>query len=128
MRKLLALLAFVGTPALAQELDCSNAVTQQQMNACAVQGYEAADGDLNLAYQLARSASKEMDQYLQGDETPGAIMLRDAQRAWIKYRDLACAHEATLVRGGSMEALISPSKLGILVIEISYPLIAFMKK
>ena len=33
-------------------------------------------------------------------------MLRDAQRAWITYRDLACAAESTLVRGGSMEPLM----------------------
>ncbi|MGR3837196.1 MAG: lysozyme inhibitor LprI family protein [Cognatishimia sp.] len=90
----------------AQEVDCNNAMTQMDMNFCAAQSYGYADEDLNLAYQLARAQAKQMDEYLQEGEVPSATMLRDAQRAWITFRDLACDVESTLVRGGSMQPLI----------------------
>ena len=81
-------------------------MTQMDMNFCAAQSYGYADEDLNLAYQLARAQAKQMDEYLQEGEVPAATMLRDAQRAWITFRDLACDVESTLVRGGSMQPLI----------------------
>lgn len=106
MRKILFIMGFLATPLAAQEVDCNNAMTQQEMNFCAAQFYGYADEDLNLAYKLAMSQAKEMDRYIAADERPAATMLRDAQRAWITYRDLACAAESTLVRGGSMEPLM----------------------
>jgi uncharacterized protein YecT (DUF1311 family) len=104
-RYLVALLS-MAAPLSAQEVDCNNAMTQMDMNFCAAQSYGYADEDLNLAYQLARAQAKQMDEYLQEGEVPAATMLRDAQRAWITFRDLACEVESTLVRGGSMQPLI----------------------
>lgn len=106
MRKLLFLFAVLAGPLAAQDIDCTDAQNQREMNFCAAQSYQYADEDLNLAYKLAIAQAKEMDQYIAADETPAATMLRDAQRAWITYRDLACAAESTLVRGGTMEPLI----------------------
>ena len=41
--------------AAAQDVDCSDGgTTQLAMNICSYQAYQAADEDLNLAYQLAR--------------------------------------------------------------------------
>ncbi|NQY61227.1 lysozyme inhibitor LprI family protein [Cognatishimia sp.] len=106
MRKILIALGLLASPLAAQEVDCANATTQMEMNFCAAQFYGYADEDLNLAYKLAMAQAKEMDKYIAADELPSATMLRDAQRAWITYRDLACAAESTLVRGGSMEPLM----------------------
>ncbi|MGR3814453.1 MAG: lysozyme inhibitor LprI family protein [Cognatishimia activa] len=106
MRKILITLGLLASPLVAQEVDCTNATNQMEMNFCAAQFYGYADEDLNLAYKLAMAQAKEMDKYIAADELPSATMLRDAQRAWITYRDLACAAESTLVRGGSMEPLM----------------------
>ena len=49
----LTVLACLSLPAAAQEADCDAAVTQQDMNQCAYADWEAADADLNSAYQAA---------------------------------------------------------------------------
>lgn len=110
-RLILPLLMALAGPAAADTLDCSEAITQMDMNRCAHQSYVAADEDLNHAYQMAMDFAKDMDAYLQAGEIPAATLLRDAQRAWIPFRDKACALESTIVRGGSMEPLIYSSCL-----------------
>lgn len=111
----LLVIAFVlacGTfSASAQTVDCNNAMTQSDMNFCAAQAWEAADGDLNLAYRLAIDRAKSMDEYLQASDEPAAIILRDAQRLWIPFRDQACLLESLTARGGSMQPLIKYSCL-----------------
>ena len=91
------------TPAFAQDLDCSNPQTQVEMTGCAAQAFEAADGDLNLAYKMARDMARRLDQGLPADHIPAEIILRDAQRAWIAYRDQACEAESLLARGGTLQ-------------------------
>lgn len=85
--------AIAGTAA-AQEVDCATAVAQQDMNACAAEEYRAADATLNAvwpgAVSWARGAGLEEE-------------LRTAQRAWIAFRDAACAVEAGAWAGGTME-------------------------
>lgn len=87
----------------AQTLDCTNPTSQVEMTGCAALAYEAADGDLNLAYRIARDRAGKMDAYLAEDEVPARIILRDAQRAWIAFRDKACEAESLLARGGTMQ-------------------------
>lgn len=103
MRAPLALaLALMASPAMA--LDCNNPLTQVDMNQCAALDYQAADEDLNLAYGTARSAMAQIG--------PHAVdKLRDAQRAWIPFRDLACEVEGLMFEGGSMQPLIVDSCL-----------------
>lgn len=97
----LALLS--GAAAEAQTLDCQNPTTQIEMTGCAAKAYEAADGDLNLAYKIAVDRAKQMDTYLPEGDVPARIILRDAQRAWLPFRDKACEAESLLARGGSMQ-------------------------
>ncbi|CUH77742.1 hypothetical protein TRM7557_01542 [Tritonibacter multivorans] len=101
----LALLATGPAPSAlqAQDLDCSNPLTQVEMTGCAAQAFEAADADLNLAYRMARDMARSLDQGLPADQIPAEIILRDAQRAWIPYRDQACEAESLLARGGSLQ-------------------------
>lgn len=104
---ILALLLLVVHPAALMAQDCaSEALDQQSMNACAWQDWQQADKALNDAYRLAREAARMADADLAPGEVPAADMLRDAQRAWISFRDKACAAEATQMRGGSAEALL----------------------
>ena len=96
------------SPAQAQNWNCSQPDTlpQQGMNWCAHQDWKAADAELNRVYKLVRSAMKRLDRDMPADLKAAATALRDAQRAWITYRDKACAAEGFLFRGGTMEPLI----------------------
>lgn len=103
----LALLLAAMSQAPAQEkLDCDNAVTQLDMTQCAYQDWQSADAELNTLYKAAMDKMHAMDADLP-DELKGAVgALRDAQRAWIPYRDKACESYGFLARGGSMEPML----------------------
>lgn len=93
-------------PATAQDVDCANAVTQMDMNQCAYDDWEAADADLNDAYQRAMDLLQQWDADLPKDEQGGALALKEAQRAWITFRDKGCAAEGYAMKGGSAEPLL----------------------
>jgi uncharacterized protein YecT (DUF1311 family) len=99
-------LACLTLPATAQEVDCANAMAQQDLNQCAYQDWEVADADLNDAYQIAMQLLKDWDASLPADEKGGAAALQDAQRAWITFRDKACEAEGFAMKGGSAEPLL----------------------
>lgn len=90
-------------PAAAQDIDCTNPTTQIEMTGCASLAYEAADVELNAAYTIARAEARRRDAADPGLNPSNEVLLRDAQRAWIPFRDLACEAESTLARGGSMQ-------------------------
>ena len=99
MRLALVLTAVAAGPALAQEVDCSEAFTQADLNECAYQGWQAADRDLNEAYAAAVAKARDYDAAsapLSAEDT-----LREAQRAWVAYRDPACVAQAFALAGGS---------------------------
>ena len=83
--------------------DCSNPQNQLEINECAAMFYKAADEDLNLAYGLARDMARQIDRDGPAGQASTLTLLRDAQRAWIKYRDLACSAESMLAAGGTMQ-------------------------
>ncbi|SDU40914.1 lysozyme inhibitor LprI family protein [Stappia sp. ES.058] len=92
----------------AQDVDCSDPVTQMEMTYCAEQDWQAADRELNAAYGRAMAAMKRMDADLADSPTlaGAADALRNAQRAWIPYRDAACAAYGFQARGGTMEPML----------------------
>lgn len=95
----------------AQDIDCSDMgnLPQQPMNYCAYLDYQNADADLNDTYKIVRKQLQDQDQYISEDEIKSADSLRDAQRAWITYRDKACETEGFMFRGGSLEPFIVSS-------------------
>lgn len=93
-------------PGLAQDLDCDNAQTLQDMNQCARAEWEAADQELNGAYAEALAALKSLDAELPKADRGAEAALRDAQRAWIPFRDNACLAESYAVIGGSIRPLL----------------------
>lgn len=102
---IVAIALVVANSALA--LDCNrDDLDQSSMNECAHMDWQAADKDLNLVYKRAKTAARRIDEYLDSGQKPAAIMLRDAQRAWIPYRDQACEVESTVMRGGTMQPLL----------------------
>jgi uncharacterized protein YecT (DUF1311 family) len=90
----------------AQAADCDDAMTQMEMNDCAAEEFAAADADLNAAYQEARAAMQQIDRNLDASQRGAESALRAAQRAWISFRDAACAAEGFQMRGGSAEPLV----------------------
>ena len=75
---------------------CTDPQTQFEMNQCAGKAYKAADLELNQVYQ--RLASR-----LDDDEK---AQLKEAQTAWLKYRDSNCEFVADQFKGGSMRPMI----------------------
>lgn len=105
---LLALLLPAATATAQQnpDIDCENAVVQMELTYCAEKEWEAADAKLNTAYSAAMKSMREMDAELSADLKGAAETLKEAQRAWIPYRDKACAAAGFLARGGSMEPML----------------------
>jgi uncharacterized protein YecT (DUF1311 family) len=88
----------------AQQIDCSYAVAQVELTACAEREWQAADAELNAVYAQALGRARETDISLGGTGAEDA--LRAAQRLWVPYRDAACAAEGYAFHGGSAEPMI----------------------
>lgn len=71
--------------------------TQQDINDCAAARYAEFDGHLNAVWPLAKSSM---------DEIGAGVLLLDAQRKWLAYRDAACTAETAPYAGGSIRPLI----------------------
>jgi uncharacterized protein YecT (DUF1311 family) len=110
LRLVLALCA-AATGTQAQEVNCAAPVTQLDMNFCADRAWKLADGDLNLAYGMARTLMRQTDAALPAADRGAEIALRDAQRAWIAFRDAACKAEGYVWFGGSIRPLVVSSCL-----------------
>ncbi|MFC5586597.1 lysozyme inhibitor LprI family protein [Nitratireductor kimnyeongensis] len=95
---ILLMLAPFDFAAQAEELNCDDAQTQIDMTQCAARDYEAADTALNAQYDAVRTRYS-------GNED-ARTLLRDAQRAWIGFRDAHCDLETLAVRGGSIEPMM----------------------
>lgn len=98
MRLLLPLL-LLPLPTLAQDVDCATAETTAEMSWCASLDFDAADAYLNEAYGAAMETAQAYD----GDQEG---LLRDAQRAWIAFRDAACSAEGSLYEGGTAQPMM----------------------
>ena len=104
----LALLAMIQTPY--QEHRCDNPQSQYDMNECAAIDFEQADAQLNAVWREAIASAQQDDRELDRnfDERPTTeAKLREAQRAWIVFRDAHCTVEGyDAARGGSMESMV----------------------
>lgn len=74
------------------EIDCSNPQTQQEINQCAVQGYNNADRELQALYQQMQTQMSDANRS-QFDTT---------QQKWIEFRTAECRLEAKPNEGGSL--------------------------
>ena len=110
MRRIAGLLVagcVLAMPALADDVDCSNATTQYDMNACAVADWKAADAELNASYKdLVALLTQWDDGEALTNREGGVEKLRKAQRAWVAYRDAACEVAGWPMHGGSAEPLL----------------------
>ena len=100
------LLCCLAVPVASQDVDCATAMAQVDLNTCAYQDWERADADLNAAYKRALALLEEWDANLPAAERGGAKALKEAQRAWIIFRDKYCEAEGYAFKGGSAEPLL----------------------
>lgn len=76
---------------------CTDAQTQAEMTMCWGKEYKAADVRLNEAYRQFASKLDEEDK----------AQLKNAQLAWLKYRDANCDFVADQYKGGTMRPMIA---------------------
>jgi uncharacterized protein YecT (DUF1311 family) len=76
--------------------NCTDAVTTSAMRVCEKARYDAAQRELNAAYQT-------LLQHLDSEQKQ---KLRAAQRAWIRFRDTNAEFESSLAQGGTLAPLI----------------------
>lgn len=96
--------------------NCENPQAQQEMNYCAAQDAERADAELNTVYRSAIERAREADREYARIDPGGAsarsgepgeeASLREAQRAWVTFRDAHCRLQSFEARGGSMQPML----------------------
>lgn len=79
-----------------QTQPCEGYGSQAEASGCAHREFQAADAELNKAY--GRLAG-----ILEADEK---ALLKEAELAWIKYRDSNCTFESSQYAGGTMRPMI----------------------
>ena len=75
---------------------CPGAYTQYDMNACAHREFQAADAALNRIY----------NQFFSRLEEARRAKLKEAELAWLKYRDGNCEFVSSEFEGGSMRPMV----------------------
>ncbi|MEM1086555.1 MAG: lysozyme inhibitor LprI family protein [Pseudomonadota bacterium] len=90
-----------------------NAGSTQEMVECSDAGYRFWDGQLNANYRALVAAYQQEDEFEEADSPYKLVpLLRDAQRAWVAYRDANCkGFERNRFRGGTMGRLSAASCL-----------------
>lgn len=125
MRALVAALLLL--PGAAFAGDCANAQSQAEMTDCAGKEFQAADAQLNATYKQAVAAAHDFDSGLQPAQQGAETALRAAQRAWLGYRDAACASEGYLYHGGTMEPMVEAACMARLTRQRTEDLKVFLQ-
>lgn len=96
MRRLLLGSGLLLLSAAALANDCDNAGTQAEMNQCAANQLQAADGKLNQVYNSAMARAPLATKAL----------LKNAQLQWIALRDADCELIASGTEGGTLQPTV----------------------
>ncbi|MCB1345529.1 MAG: DUF1311 domain-containing protein [Methylobacteriaceae bacterium] len=97
------------------------------MSACLMAERDAWDRLLNEEYARARAESARVDAADTPDHAVRAARLRDAQRAWIAYRDANCAVDYALPGGGSLRQITGAHCVLRMTAERSFELRALVR-
>ncbi len=103
MKKLVIISLFLATNAFA--LDCDNAITTLDMNACAKQEQEKVENELNLVYkQVIKSLSVPDTEVIKYSKVKSNLI--QAERSWVKFRKADCDATYSLHQSGSIRNLM----------------------
>jgi uncharacterized protein YecT (DUF1311 family) len=86
--------AIAGPPSAAAREDCGAQQNQTEMNACYGRELDRADDRLNAAYKKRLDGMR--------DDPDGIRLLREAERAWLDFREKNCTVQAHGEEGGSI--------------------------
>lgn len=87
------------------KVDCSDAVSTYEMNFCAGEEFERADGELNRVYRKALAAIPEMAvEEPRFNAKSWEAALRASQRAWLAFRDAECDEHVPMFWSGGTGA------------------------
>ena len=102
---MLVVLALAAGPAQAEGPTCNLLGGQGELNACAADNFKAADARLDEVYARAVTKAQGWDAELDPDQKGAEKSLREAQRAWITYRDETCNAESYRFYRGSVRPM-----------------------
>jgi uncharacterized protein YecT (DUF1311 family) len=93
---------------------CADLQSQAEMNQCSTLQYKIADASLNALYQRLMTALEKDLAEAQRAKDPDQIRycetglsdLKEAERAWLQYRDLHCKAAKRRFEGGSMSPAV----------------------
>lgn len=104
--RLLAAALLLASSGVAHALDCKDPQSNYDMKYCAAEDLKKADAELNVAYKKALDEARKWYQSTKG--SPGnetmpdsEAVLRDAQRAWVSFRDANCKYQYQIYYGGT---------------------------
>jgi uncharacterized protein YecT (DUF1311 family) len=113
---MIALITALLLSAQEPDVNCRDPQTQTEMTICARQDFERADAELNAVYRTAIASAQAADREWaeiqrnggggRGDEPGEEASLREAQRAWLSFRQAHCRLESYEARGGTMEPML----------------------
>lgn len=101
--KLILALAALVMPLAVLASTCDNPRNQLELNGCATDRYAQADKTLNQDYAAYRKRLSPIQ----------LKQFRQAQNAWIKFRDASCAFEASGVEKGSAHPMVHRQCLAV---------------
>ncbi|MBT2187659.1 lysozyme inhibitor LprI family protein [Sphingobium nicotianae] len=104
-----AILSVPDAATAAPALKCHDPQTQMEINLCAAEDARKADAELNRQWSATAAVMHAQDKagYAPRDGRPGYYAaLLEAQRAWIRFRDLECRAQGYAMRGGSAEPMM----------------------
>jgi uncharacterized protein YecT (DUF1311 family) len=88
---------------------CDTAKDNAEHIVCADREFQAHDAELNRVYQTLLKAAAGDTQPQYGYGPPPYMALKQAQRAWVAFRDSNCHWKATQFYGGTEQAVIMAS-------------------
>ncbi|BBG30214.1 lysozyme inhibitor LprI family protein [Zymobacter palmae] len=81
---------------LVEALECGDAQTQAEMNACAYADYRQAESTLSASYSAVLKHTSDVAQ---------RQLLETAQQRWREYQEADCQFQSYAGRGGSLYAM-----------------------
>ena len=105
--RLVAAALLISASAGVAHADCKDPHSNGEMKMCAEQDWKKAEAELNAAYGKAIAEARaivplDKDRRPDNENMPDSeAMLRDAQRAWVTFRDANCKYQYQIYYGGS---------------------------
>lgn len=124
---ILPVLALAAPASAGEEWICDKANSNAEHLQCADREYRKHDAELNAVYKALLKESEGQNDPLPGAGPPPLQALKEAQRAWVSYRDANCRWKASSFYGGSGQPVIMMSCLAITTRDRVKELRSFMQ-